>query len=108
MSDELNNILETNTEPPKVGRKYSQGNVEDSLSAWGKGFLVLGILAGIVCIWAAGAVTKQYSFDDWGERGIAWSLMIAGVAAVMQGMFVRVLLEAGAEIIRLLRQLVKN
>jgi hypothetical protein len=67
------------------------------------GFLVLGILGGLICIVASGMVTKQYRFDSWGERGVAWYLIIVGVAAILQGMFVLVLLEAGAEIIRLLK-----
>lgn len=105
MSDELNNILETKMESPNGDSADRQGGVEDSLSAWGVGFLVLGILSGIICIFAAGVVTKKYSFESWGENGIAWYLVVVGVAAILQGMFVRVLLEAGAEIIRLLRKL---
>jgi hypothetical protein len=105
MSGDLNNILETKTEHPKVGNGNSGGGVEDSLSVWGTGFLVLGILSGVICIYAAGVVTKRYSFESWGDNGVAWYLVIVGVAAILQGMFVRVLLEAGAEIIRLLRKL---
>ena len=107
MSDELNNILETKLDPPQANGNSGHGSVEDSLSAWGVGFLVLGILAGIVCIWAAGVVTKQSDYDDWGKRGIAWYLVVVGIGAILQGMFIRVLLEGGAEIIRLLRKLNK-
>jgi hypothetical protein len=108
MSDELNNILDIKTEPPQADSDYREGDIEASLSAWGMGFLVLGILAGIVCLWAAGIVTKEYRYDDWGKRGIAWYLVAIGIAAILHGIFVRMLLEAGAEIIRLLRKLNKK
>ncbi|MDX6695228.1 MAG: hypothetical protein QOF02_2831 [Blastocatellia bacterium] len=106
MSDELNSILETKTEPPTSGDSDSPGGIEGRLSAWGMVFLVLGIVAGIICIIAAVNVAKKYGrVDSWGERGIEWYLVIIGVAAILHGMLVMVLLEAAAEIIRLLRKL---
>jgi len=82
-----------------------QEGIEESLSSWGMGFCILGILAGIILIWMAGTVNNQYRSESWGEAGVVWYFMALGVGAILQGMFLRVLLRAGAEIIRLLRKL---
>lgn len=70
--------------------------VEDSLSDWGGGFLAIGLVSGLACLFAALKVSKD---------GIGWYFVIVGVGVILQAMFIRVLLEAGAEIIRLLRKL---
>ena len=82
-------------------------SIENSLSSWGVAFLVIGILAGLSCFWLAGTVTKRYSVDSWGENGISWLWIGLGVGFIVQGMFTRVLLETGAEVIRLLRRMSK-
>jgi hypothetical protein len=69
----------------KKTRLETQPRIEDSLSQWAMVFLVLGILVGLICIVASGIVTKKYSIDSWGERGVAWYLVIVGVAAILQG-----------------------
>jgi hypothetical protein len=59
---------------------------------------------GIFFIWKSGDVTKQYkSIDEWGEHGYSWGLMIFGIFSIMQGLFLRLILEGVAVIIRLLR-----
>lgn len=82
--------------------------IEDSLDAWGMVFLVLGIVLGVFCIIASGIVTKQSDFESWGQRGIAWYLVGVGIGVALEGLFARVLLQAGAEIIRLLRTIARQ
>ena len=94
--------------PYDGSRNVEYTGIEDSLDAWGTIFLVLGIVAGVICILAAGTVTKQYDFDSWGHRGIAWYLVGVGIGAALEGMFARALLQAGAEIIRLLRTIARQ
>jgi hypothetical protein len=98
-------VASSETTQSQTNLLNSNGNVEESLLAWGKGFLVVGIVVGLICIWAAGVITKEYSFQTWGENGISWYIVLVGVGIALQGMFIQVLLKGGAEIIRLLRKL---
>jgi hypothetical protein len=69
---------------------------ENSLLDWGRAFFWVGILSGIACIWAALVTTV---------RGMGWYLVVIGIAAFLQAMFIKMLLQALAEIIILLRRL---
>ncbi len=83
----------------------SPSQFEDTLTAFGWLFLAVGVLLGVFFIWKSGDVTKEYkSIDTWGEHGYSWGLMIFGMFSILQGLFLRLILEGIAEIIRLLRR----
>jgi hypothetical protein len=123
MSDEVNGVTDakseveplpviTDTKPEikpltvvPVNSSVSDSGFEDTLTGFGWFFLVVGILLGIFFIWKSGDITKKYSsIDGWGEHGYSWSLMIFGMFSIMQGLFLRLILEGIAEILRLLRR----
>jgi hypothetical protein len=96
---EIKSFPATSVVPPNSGYW-----LEDTLTAFGWVFLVVGILLGVFFIWKSGDVTKKYgSIGDWGEYGYSWSLMIVGIFSIVQGLFLRLILEGIAEILRLLR-----
>jgi hypothetical protein len=79
---------------------------EDTLTAFGWLLLWLGVLVGVFFIWKSGDITKKYeSIDKWGEHGYSWGLMIFGIFSILQGVFLRFILEGVAVIIRLLRRM---
>jgi hypothetical protein len=92
-------------EPPSVDGEIDVGGVVGSLRTAGCICRVLGIIVAVICIIAAGSVTKEQPTDYWGENGIDWTLVIVGAVCVAQGIFFELLLDAGAEVIRLLRKL---
>ncbi len=80
-------------------------SVEDRLSGWGVLLLVLSVAAGLGCLWVAGVARNQYGFQGWGDGGVSWPWVLAGVGTVLQGAVVHTLMGAFAEVIRLLRRL---
>ncbi len=83
----------------------SPGGIESSLSAFGWLLSLGGLLLGVVCIYASGRVNLQYDFQSWGDQKVAWGWVGIGIAVIMQGLFLRFVLEAAAVIIRLLRKI---
>ncbi len=83
----------------------SPGGIEGSLSVFGWLLFFGGLLLGVVCIYASGRVNLQYSFQSWGDKEVAWGWVGIGIAVIMQGLFLRFVLEAAAVIIRLLRKI---
>ncbi len=89
----------------EVEDTLADSGFEDTLTIFGWSFLVVGVSFGIFFIWKSGDITKKYeSIDAWGEHGYSWSLMIFGIISIMQGLFLRLILEGIAEILRLLRR----
>jgi hypothetical protein len=88
------------------GSGVSNSGFENTLTATGWFLLWVGVLVGVFFIWKSGDITKKYeSIDTWGEHGYAWSLIIFGIFSIMQGLFMRFILEGVAVIIRLLRRM---
>ncbi len=122
MSNEVNDVTDakseveplpviTDTKPEikplpviSANSSVSDSGFEDTLTGFGWFFLVVGVSLGIFFIWKSGDITKKYeSIDAWGQHGYSWGLMIFGMFSIMQGLFLRLILEGIAEIIRLLR-----
>ena len=80
-------------------------NVEEDLKFWGSFFALAGVLGGLALVWAAGTMQNRLITTGWGAAGVDTTLLTIGVIAVVQGLFMRSLLRAGAEVIALLRGL---
>jgi uncharacterized membrane protein HdeD (DUF308 family) len=89
MSDEVNGIIDTKpgVKPPVF---------EDALNFFGWLFLSVGFLLGVFFIWVSFQIPKE-------RQDFSWGLMIFGIFSIMLGLFLRLILEGIAEILRLLR-----
>jgi hypothetical protein len=109
MSEEVKGVTDTKSEVEPFAvvsgyRSVPNPLFDGTLTFFGWFFLVVGVLLGIFFIWKSGDVTKEYaSTDTWGQHGYSWGLMVVGMFSIMQGLFLRLILEGIAEIIRLLR-----
>jgi hypothetical protein len=78
---------------------------EEDLRFWGSFFALAGVLGGLALIWAAGTTQNRLLTTGWGTAGVDTTMLTIGVLAVVQGLFMRSVLRAGAEVIALLRGL---
>lgn len=79
--------------------------VEEDLKFWGSFFALAGVLGGLALIWAAGTSQNRLISAGWGAAGVDTTLLVLGVVAVVQGLFMRSIMRAGAELLTLLRSL---
>jgi len=80
------------------------GGKEEQMSGLATFFLVVGIIGCIACIIVAGSVTKTSSYSDWGEHGVSPVWVVLGLACLIHGIALFIVLRGGAEIIRLLKK----
>ena len=83
-------------------------HVEEDLKFWGSFFALAGVLGGLALIWAAGTMQNRLLTTGWGAAGVDTTMLTIGVLAVVQGLFMRSVLRAGAEVIALLRDLKRH
>ena len=78
-------------------------HVEEDLRFWGSFFALAGVLGGLALIWAAGTMQNRLITTGWVAAGVDTVMLVIGVLAVVQGLFMRSVLRAGAEVVALLR-----
>ena len=83
-------------------------HVEEDLKFWGSFFALAGVLGGLALIWAAGTMQNRLLTTAWGAAGVDTTMLTLGVLAVVQGLFMRSVLRAGAEVIQILRDLKRH
>ena len=83
-------------------------HVEEDLKFWGSFFALAGVLGGLALIWAAGTMQNRLLTTGWGAAGVDTTMLTLGVLAVVQGLFMRSVLRAGAEVIQILRDLKRH
>jgi len=81
------------------------GGIENKLTGLAKLILMFAIIGLIVSFVIAGNATRPSRFDGWGERGISYFWMLAGIVGLLYGILIYFVLSAGADIIRLLKKL---
>jgi len=89
----------------RVEEIIAYGGKEGQMSGLGTFFLIIGILGLIASVVVSGFVTKTSSYSNWGEDGILSIWIAAGIVGLIQGIALFVVLNAGAEVIRLLKKL---
>jgi hypothetical protein len=82
---------------------YSGGK-EGLIAGLGTFFLTIGIIGAIAAFFTSGLVTKTEWYHDWGQDGLSISWVAFGSLSLIQGIIIFILLNAGAEIIRLLKK----
>jgi len=87
----------------KYFKKYSGGK-EGQMSGLAIVFLGIGILSLIACVIFSGFVTKTSSYSEWGANGLSPFWFALGLGCLIQGIFLFIVIGAGAEIIRLLKK----
>lgn len=80
------------------------GGKESRIEGVGKFLLTIGILGLIACIVMSGFATKEGSYDYWGENGLSPIWLTFGIFLLIQGIVNNTFLNAGSEVIRLLKK----
>lgn len=80
------------------------GGAESLLEGLGAFFFFIGIVGLIAAFVVSGFVTRTGWNHDWGEGGLSISYIALGAVSFIQGIFFYILLNAGAEVIRLLKK----
>jgi vacuolar-type H+-ATPase subunit I/STV1 len=78
-------------------------NSDKLISAFASILLWLSIIAGIVLITLAGVVNNESDFDSYGENGFNLYFILSGFGAMVNGLFIFVLLKGFSDIIYLLK-----
>ena len=90
----------------KIKKIFSySGGSEGKLNGLGIFLFIIGIIGFVVCIIVSGHVTKTSVNHDWGTGGFSPSWIISGMICLVQGIAFLIILNAGADIIRLLKKL---
>lgn len=89
----------------EVEKLIYSGGKEGRMSGLGAFFLIVGITGLIVCFIVSGYVTKTSPDSLWGDDGLSPIWVAVGVVSLIQGIALFIVLNAGAEIIRLLKKL---
>lgn len=89
----------------EVEKLVYSGGEESHLSYLGGFFIILGVTGLAVCFIISGYVTGTPTSTGWAENGLSPLWITIGVVGLIQGIALCVILNAGAEVIRLLKKL---
>ena len=83
---------------------YSSGR-EATLSGLAGLYLFLGSAALVACVLVSGFWTKQSPYDGWGENGVSWFWIVAGVIGFFQGLVAYIVLNGIADTLRVAKKI---
>jgi hypothetical protein len=81
-----------------------EGGREESLTALGRFFLIIGICGFVAAFIAAGLVTRGRYGDSWAENGLSGAWITVGIVSLIQGIAANVFSKSFADVIRLLKK----